>query len=111
MFHVHRYSPDDLRLVDVYGVFADGRAAYRWADDMAATDIRRVVRVEDEGKRERCTNAEPGTFNHECGKPASLRGLIAGQYGPTVQHFCDDCRKHGHEARRVSQWAAIRPGQ
>jgi hypothetical protein len=42
-----------------------------------------------------CHNSEPGTFNHECGKPAvwigtSARGFRCG--------FCDDCKLHGFEA-------------
>jgi len=49
----------------------------------------------------RCTNAEPGTYNHECGKPA--------QWTATKRHghsaaFCDQCKATGSEARAYTQW-------
>ena len=49
----------------------------------------------------RCHNAEPGTFNHECGKPAVWIGIsrIGSRFG-----FCDDCRQHGYEARGKVRW-------
>lgn len=52
----------------------------------------------------RCTNANIGTFNHECGKPASWAGTHPSGH---VQHFCDDCRDRGDEARPVASWRAL----
>lgn len=52
----------------------------------------------------RCTNAEPGTFNHECGKPAAWAGT---HHSGHVQNFCDYCRDSGHEARSVVGWRRI----
>lgn len=48
-----------------------------------------------------CQNAGPGTYGHECGKPAqwtatNSQGHRAG--------FCDQCKATGHEARAYSQW-------
>jgi hypothetical protein len=43
----------------------------------------------------RCTNAEPGTFNHECGKPAVWIGTNTAGH---EQQFCDDCKARGWEA-------------
>jgi hypothetical protein len=48
-----------------------------------------------------CHNANRGTFNHECGKPAewigtSSRGFRSG--------YCNHCRQHGDEARGVVCW-------
>ncbi|ACM33608.1 MULTISPECIES: hypothetical protein [Pseudomonadota] len=49
----------------------------------------------------KCHNAEAGTYGHECGKPAAWigtnhRGFSSG--------FCDDCKRHGYEARDVVAW-------
>lgn len=52
----------------------------------------------------RCTNAEPGTFNHECGKPAAFLGRHPSGH---VQAFCADCRRRGWEARRVESWFGL----
>jgi hypothetical protein len=49
----------------------------------------------------RCTNAEPGTYNHECGKPAQWQATKPDGYTST---FCDQCRKDGTEASRYNQW-------
>lgn len=52
----------------------------------------------------KCHNTEPGTFNHECGGPADWIGENdkGGRSG-----YCDDCRHHGYEARRVVRWTRI----
>lgn len=42
----------------------------------------------------KCHNSEPGTFNHECGKPAVWLGTKASGF---QSGFCDDCRRHGYE--------------
>ena len=44
----------------------------------------------------KCHNAEPGTFGHECGKPAVWIGTKANGY---QSGFCDHCKRHGYEAR------------
>jgi hypothetical protein len=49
----------------------------------------------------RCHNAEPGTFNHECGRPAAWLGTNAKGF---TSGYCDECRQHGYEARKVVQW-------
>lgn len=49
----------------------------------------------------RCTNSEPGTFNHECGRPALYAGTHASGH---VQYFCADCRSRGYEARHIKAW-------
>ena len=51
-----------------------------------------------------CHNAEPGTYGHECGRPAqwigtSARGFRSG--------YCSACKATGFEARNVTQWEAI----
>jgi hypothetical protein len=55
-----------------------------------------------------CQNAEPGTYGHECGKPAqwtatNRQGHAAG--------FCDQCKATGSEARNYSQWTPQEPQQ
>lgn len=52
----------------------------------------------------RCTNANHGTFNHECGKPAVWIGTHASGHR---QYFCLDCKDNGDEARSVKTWEAF----
>lgn len=52
----------------------------------------------------RCTNSNPGTFNHECGRPASFRGTHANGHN---QWFCSYCRKEGFEAKGIKIWLPI----
>lgn len=56
----------------------------------------------------KCTNSEPGTFNHECGKPATWLGTHRSGH---VQAFCDRCKADGYEARPVKQWERIDAAQ
>ena len=49
----------------------------------------------------KCTNAEPGTYGHECNKPAQWQGTNRAGF---TAHFCDECKRTGHEARIFSQW-------
>src|SRR6266566_3686223 len=53
----------------------------------------------------RCHNAEPGTYGHECGKPAVWLGTTASGF---VSGYCDDCKRHGAEARGC-RWERIQP--
>ena len=52
----------------------------------------------------RCTNAEPGSYGHECGEPASF---IASRAEGGQACFCSACKEHGSEARRYSHWKAL----
>ncbi len=52
----------------------------------------------------RCINAEPGTYGHECGKPATCIGTRHDTGNEAA--FCDDCAMNGHEGRR---YANLRP--
>lgn len=52
-----------------------------------------------------CSNSEPGTFNHECGRPAIWRGFHRNGH---VQLFCDACHCTGHEAAFVVRWEPIK---
>ena len=61
-----------------------------------------------------CNNAQPGTFGHECGKPATWVGTIASVATTDgVFHgcFCDDCKERGWEAREVKVWTPITRGE
>jgi hypothetical protein len=49
----------------------------------------------------RCHNAEPGTFNHECGKPAEWIGVKKNGF---ASGFCGKCKTYGFEARGVVAW-------
>jgi len=52
----------------------------------------------------KCHNTEPGTFNHECGRPAVWIGENA---KGSRSGYCEDCRHHGYEARRAVRWTRI----
>lgn len=56
------------------------------------------MNYETDGK---CHNAEPGTFGHECGKPAEWVGEKADGFR---SGFCTDCKERGYEARGVVKW-------
>ena len=49
----------------------------------------------------KCHNAEPGTFGHECGKPAQWLGTFANGF---TSGFCGQCKDSGHDARWVLSW-------
>lgn len=50
-----------------------------------------------------CHNSEPGTFNHECGKPAAFIGTKPNGFR---SGFCAHCKEHGWEARAYTKWEA-----
>lgn len=52
----------------------------------------------------RCHNAEPGTFSHECGRPAAWIGTKASGFR---SGFCLRCRAEGFEARGIAKWEAV----
>ncbi len=52
----------------------------------------------------RCTNAEAGSYGHECGDAAGFIGLSS-DGGQAC--FCSACKEHGSEARRYSHWQAL----
>jgi hypothetical protein len=53
----------------------------------------------------RCHTAEPGTFGHECGKPATWIGTNAKGF---ACGFCDACKANGWEASSYTQWERIK---
>lgn len=61
------------------------------------TKLCSVCRDVVEPEPTRCTNSEPGTFNHECDKPATWIGV---HHSGHRQAFCDPCKAEGAEARR-----------
>jgi hypothetical protein len=54
----------------------------------------------------KCTNANRGTFNHECNKPACWIGTHSDGHR---QYFCNSCRHTGDEAQPVKSWEAFEP--
>ena len=52
----------------------------------------------------RCTNAEPGSYGHECGEQA---GFIGSRADGGQSCFCSGCKAQGSEARRYSDWQAL----
>lgn len=51
-----------------------------------------------------CHNSEPGTFNHECGKPAVFIGTKENGFR---SGFCAHCKEHGWEARAYTKWERV----
>ena len=49
----------------------------------------------------KCHNAQPGTYGHECGKPATW---IGGNRAGFCSGFCGECKRHGYEAQDVVNW-------
>lgn len=49
----------------------------------------------------KCHNAEPGTYGHECGKSAPWIGTTKSGF---EAGFCDDCKRHGYEAKAIVVW-------
>lgn len=56
----------------------------------------------------KCHNAQPGTFGHECEKPAQWLGTKANGF---QSGFCDACKCDGYEARPVTTWAPYKEAQ
>ena len=59
---------------------------------------------QNENGTAKCTNAEPGSFGHECGKPASWIGKKGSGFKAC---FCDECKVHGYEARNMIEWRPL----
>ena len=53
----------------------------------------------------KCHNAQPGTYGHECGKPAQWLGEKPNGHR---SGFCDHCKTHGHEAKQYGNWQPYR---
>jgi len=54
----------------------------------------------------KCHNAEPGTYGHECGKPAVWIGTDANGF---ASGFCDDCKRNGWERHGMVSWVKLPP--
>jgi hypothetical protein len=52
----------------------------------------------------KCHNAEPGTYNHECGKPATWLGTKNNGF---TSGFCNECKQYGYEAKAYTTWTEI----
>lgn len=52
----------------------------------------------------KCHNAEPGTYGHECGKPATWLGVKTNGF---ASGFCDHCKEHGWEAKPFTKWTQL----
>jgi len=49
----------------------------------------------------KCHNANPGTYGHECGKPAQWIGTSSSGFRAG---YCVKCRATGSEARQCVAW-------
>jgi len=56
----------------------------------------------------KCTNAEPGTYNHECGRPAQWTATKPNGFESA---FCNQCKQHGTEAQQFNNWAPYKEAQ
>ncbi len=54
---------------------------------------------------QKCTDSKRGTYNHECGKPATW---IAIKDSGFRAYRCDACKDHGHENANVLRFDPIR---
>lgn len=58
----------------------------------------------------KCHNSNVGTFNHECGKPATWLGTkdcASWPGGTFTSGYCDRCKESGDEARTVKTWQRV----
>lgn len=53
-----------------------------------------------------CHNAQPGTYGHECGKPATWIGATSSGFR---SGYCAACKADGYEAKLCVSWAPIDP--
>jgi hypothetical protein len=58
--------------------------------------------------RLKCTNAEPGTYGHECGQPAQWTAAKPNGY---TSAFCTRCKHEGTEARAYTHWTTYGSNQ
>lgn len=61
----------------------------------------------------KCGNSEPGTFNHECGAPATWVGLKKSELtksGIFYAAFCDMHKERGWDRSGVIEWRPFLPG-
>lgn len=70
-----------------------------------------MVVVDNEGKTMTlyatdglCHNAEPGSYGHECSKPAVWIGTKPSGF---QSGYCAACKVQGYEARGVVQWRKL----
>ena len=61
----------------------------------------------------KCSYAYPGTYGHECGKPATLSGWRASAHtanGIYFAHRCAECSKaRGVDNRGIGAWVPLDP--
>jgi hypothetical protein len=53
----------------------------------------------------KCHNAEPGTYGHECGKPATW--LATNSVSGFQSGFCGQCRQFGSERHQFDRFERI----
>jgi hypothetical protein len=63
----------------------------------------------------RCSFAYPGTYGHECGRPAVLTGQRASKYTRTgiyYAHRCAECSTaRGHDNQGIAAFVPLDPMQ
>ena len=60
----------------------------------------------------KCHNAEPGTYNHECGNPAEWLGVMrenSRRQDASAMGFCAKCKETGYEAKHALRWISLMP--
>jgi hypothetical protein len=62
----------------------------------------------------RCSNAEPGTYGHECGKEATHAGKHPFSGNTQIRDLpyfvggrCPDCLKYGYENKGMNEFAPV----
>lgn len=52
----------------------------------------------------KCHNAQPGTYGHECRKPATWIGTHPSGW---QSGYCDACKANGYETRECVKWTPV----
>lgn len=91
----------DAGLADAAETVRQGEGDVETAELATSLNISAPVVLSTYALDGKCHNAQPGTYGHECGKPATWIGEKTGGF---TSGFCDACKQDGFEARPVKNW-------
>ena len=64
-----------------------------------------------DSKQQRCSFAYPGTYGHDCGRPATLAGSRDSEHTVSGVYWaprCESCAaEHGGDNRGVTEWVTF----
>lgn len=94
----------DAGLADAAETVEQGEGDVETANLATSFTIKAPVVLSTYALDGKCHNAQPGTYGHECGKPATWIGEKAGGF---TSGFCNACKEDGFEAKPVRNWVKV----